>query len=1308
MKHTSTLGNALCPFDLTFFSSSIWILLFFLISWSTTTLQAEEHTDFTVPVERTNATLACPTFGNFPDPGDICEGETFDLTASGLTMMDVAANGETDFGISFVAFTGGLPAPVDPYTGGTVLASLLFGDLTGFDIARSGTASGLGGALTSGTYTICVILNPASTDINCQPSLCFELEVNALPTEMPTNPMDASYCGRERPPALSVDIPPAGNSISWWTAPTGGMQVTGATLSPSGNQIGLSVLSNPAPPAPGASLTLYAELSNTTTGCINPNRVAVTLSHFADPVVSFTALADLCLNDGVQSNLGGGSPTGGAYSGPGVTDNGNGTTYDFDPIAAGVGIHTITYDLTDGNGCMGTASDMVEVLAVPEMAVLANLEVCEGESTALLPTTISSGGSMTLFTEFFETDGNGTRYTTSTPEFSDGANDFFTRTDGSTVDANYQVVGQQGNFYFAAQDINGLGGSAQDTLTFSGINIAGQANLLLDILLAEDDATDGMEDWDNSTGDNNFVHIDFQIDGSGFQNLLHIEGDAPNANNGQARMDRDFDGLGDSTVLTEVFQNFNLAIAGTGTNLDLRIIINLEDGDEDIAIDNLVLTGLSVDGPMFKYYDADPAGGSANLLAGPTVLPFDPGTSATSSPQTVYISVCAMNGCESAAVPVVIEVNALPELMLVQTDVTGCPGAANGSIDVTAMGSVPLTYAWSTVGGSGLMPMMEDQTGLTAGTYTLTVTDADLCSATTELVLADAVDGLAPMITCPADLSLACGQSTLPATTGVATASDACSATTTLTYVDSLFLNACGGLTGSLQRTWIATDVSGNTASCVQMITITDTTNPTFDLPADLTIQCDDDPDDLGVTGNVSNVMDNCGPHPFQQIWVNELHYDNDGADTGEFIELAGTAGFDLTGYDLVLYAGTSGNPYQTIALTGMIPDETMGYGAVALMTPGLMNGSPDGFALVDPMGLVLVFASYEGSFLANSGPAQGLMATDIGVSEVGTTPIGQSLQLIGTGNALTDFVWSGPAVASPGTLNAGQNVQALTFANPTAMYNDVVVTDPNCPTAGTITRTWTVSDVCGNDSINTQTITVIDMGNPLITCPADLTVDCSADESPANTGMATATDNCDANPVVGFVDVETPGSCPQEKIITRTWRATDNCGNTAECTQVITVEDNTGPVPPTITTILNVQCANQIPDPVALTAIDDCSGAIVANPVDAISPGACPTRFTLLRTWNFTDECNNTTPLTQTINILDNDPLVVMSCAPDRTIECASDAIAQPYLMEVQTPCASDFTVSTQGPIISGTINCPGTTYTYTYVATDACGRTV
>jgi predicted extracellular nuclease len=159
------------------------------------------------------------------------------------------------------------------------------------------------------------------------------------------------------------------------------------------------------------------------------------------------------------------------------------------------------------------------------------------------------------------------------------------------------------------------------------------------------------------------------------------------------------------------------------------------------------------------------------------------------------------------------------------------------------------------------------------------------------------------------------------------------------------------------------------------------------------------------------------------QVFINELHYDNDGADTGERIEIAGLAGTNLAGWTLVLYNGNGGAPYATLTLDGVIPDQEGGYGALYFSGPagGIQNGAPDGLALADGSGAVLQFLSYEGSFTAVGGPADGMASTDIGISEPAATPAGLSLQLTGSGTTARDFSWTAPADDSFGSLNAGQ-----------------------------------------------------------------------------------------------------------------------------------------------------------------------------------------------------------------------------------------------------------------------------------------------
>jgi hypothetical protein len=88
----------------------------------------------------------------------------------------------------------------------------------------------------------------------------------------------------------------------------------------------------------------------------------------------------------------------------------------------------------------------------------------------------------------------------------------------------------------------------------------------------------------------------------------------------------------------------------------------------------------------------------------------------------------------------------------------------------------------------------------------------------------------------------------------------------------------------------------------------------------------------------------------------------------------------------------------------------------------------------------------------------------------------------------------------------------------------------------------------------------VWDTTPPVITCPSDVSLECDEPTDPSNTGTATATD-CDTNPTIEYSDAITPGSCPQEETITRTWTATDAYGNSSSCIQTINVVDNTPPV---------------------------------------------------------------------------------------------------------------------------------------------------
>jgi 5'-nucleotidase len=93
-----------------------------------------------------------------------------------------------------------------------------------------------------------------------------------------------------------------------------------------------------------------------------------------------------------------------------------------------------------------------------------------------------------------------------------------------------------------------------------------------------------------------------------------------------------------------------------------------------------------------------------------------------------------------------------------------------------------------------------------------------------------------------------------------------------------------------------------------------------------------------------------------QGVRFSELHYDDIGVDDGERIEVAGPAGFDLSGWSVVLYNGATGVAYDTKALSGALPASCVdrGVAVVAYAVNGIQNGDPDGMALVNATGAVV------------------------------------------------------------------------------------------------------------------------------------------------------------------------------------------------------------------------------------------------------------------------------------------------------------------------------------------------------------------
>ena len=98
---------------------------------------------------------------------------------------------------------------------------------------------------------------------------------------------------------------------------------------------------------------------------------------------------------------------------------------------------------------------------------------------------------------------------------------------------------------------------------------------------------------------------------------------------------------------------------------------------------------------------------------------------------TYNVTVTDANACTTTATATVTGPTTAVAVALNSKTNVSCNGNSNGAINITASGGTPnYTYAWSD--GSAA----EDRTGLAAGTYTVTVTDLNGCTATrTETIM---------------------------------------------------------------------------------------------------------------------------------------------------------------------------------------------------------------------------------------------------------------------------------------------------------------------------------------------------------------------------------------------------------------------------------------------------------------------------------------------------------------------------------------------------------------------------------------------
>ncbi len=522
-----------------------------------------------------------------------------------------------------------------------------------------------------------------------------------------------------------------------------------------------------------------------------------------------------------------------------------------------------------------------------------------------------------------------------------------------------------------------------------------------------------------------------------------------------------------------------------------------------------------------------------------------------------------------------------------------------------------------------------------SGTTTVSYTVTDYCgnasnynfNVTVNCTIADCL--AAPILNCPADWNSCPGSASHPSTTGFASATpgSADCDTPIVTYSDQVVSTGpCNGAT-LIYRTWTATDPSNNTnkTSCVQTISLADTTAPTV-------VSC---PDNIAVLAGAS-----CSA---PVTWVEPIATDNCGIASISSNYASGSE--FATGTSTVVYTITDncGN------VTNCSFNVTISCSNQGCSLPPVINCPAD-------------YSACVGSGINPS-----------------TT---------------------GYATATAGL--ASCDAPVVTF------FDTVISTGP-CAGAQVISRKWIATDP-NNSSVFTsctQTISVGDSQAPtFVYCPEDMTIDggpwC---DGIATWSAVTATDNCSLPTITS---THTSGELLDEGVTTVTYTATDDCGNTAQCSFNITVEcNNVCDQAPMINCPANVSlCPGSSYTPSQTGYATATSGPNCGTPTitynDIIaSNGTCGDKV-IHRVWTATEPLalNLSSSCTQIITLADNFAPGIWDCPADLTVAAGQPA----YWIEpiADDNCSLSSFVSTHA---SGTVFSAGTT-TVSYTATDVCGN--
>ncbi|MBN2237385.1 MAG: gliding motility-associated C-terminal domain-containing protein, partial [Bacteroidales bacterium] len=466
-----------------------------------------------------------------------------------------------------------------------------------------------------------------------------------------------------------------------------------------------------------------------------------------------------------------------------------------------------------------------------------------------------------------------------------------------------------------------------------------------------------------------------------------------------------------------------------------------------------------------------------------------------------------------------------------------------------------------------------------------------------------------------------------------------------------------------INRTWTAVDVAGNTSVAAQTVIVGDVIGPDFTLPPDITISCDADPNDLGITGNATNLYDNCDPAPTDLSFIDQI-----------------TAGRCINQYTiertwtLIDHCSNATSKTQKITVSDTSPpvfNEPLPTDITVVC--GTSIPIPNLTATDNCSASIVTFS--EGVVAGTCANTYQLIRTWTASDACGNTRIHSQIILY---EDLIIPVWETPIgsldrtveCSSPDDYNDAMTLKPVASDNCSSLtMNELPESISVCTGTYTITRKWIATDECGNASGEfVQVITVEDTTPPTLLTPAsNKTVECdgAGNTSDLNNwlnanGGASAVDNCsDADWTNDFSSLS--DLCAETGSVTVIFTAKDNCGNHVSTTASFTIIDATPPDLSSPAADLTVECdgtgnstdlTNWLNANGGASANDRCGTIVWTNDFSSLSD-LCAETGTAAVTFTATDDCGNKTYTTASFTIADSNPPTLSSAASDLNVEC-------------------------------------------------------